>query len=914
MDDSPNREHRPQTKKRRHKKKRKKTKVGLFFKVLFIILAIVGFAVGGAILGAVMGIVESTDPLNTADVVPESYTSFIYDSKGNEIDKLHGDENREYVKLEAIPRDLRNAAIAIEDERFYEHNGIDMRGIFRAMFTNIKSRSFSQGASTITQQLIKNEVLKNPEKKLQRKIREQYLALNYEKSLTQQFGTKKKAKDYILELYLNSIALNHGLNGVEAASKYYYGKDVSELSLAECASIAGITKNPSLYSPISNPSKNKERQMTVLSKMKELGYITESEYQQAAKEDIYANLVGDTSNGETGISSHSYFVDALITQIAQDLITEKKMNKSQAYDMIYSGGLKINATVDVSMQTIMEDAYHDDSLFPPKGNSLDVSYTISVADNITGEQTHHTKTTTVTSEDEVEPFIQSVRNEFLNSSNHEVMDKKIVSDSLQSAMVIMDYRTGEVKALVGGRGDKQGDLVFNRATQAYRQPGSCFKPLAAYAPAIDMGLVMPGSIIMDEPFSVRGWSPSNWNGRYLGPCTVRQGIRDSMNVLAAKTIMMVGVDKAFEYLKNFGFTSLVENRNGHTDRVPSAALGGLTDGVSVLELTAAYSTIANGGVYNSPKFYTTVYDHDGQILLNTNTKESKRVLKATTAYLLTDMMKDVITGGGSATGRLANFRTHRMNIAGKTGTTTDDKDLTFAGYTPYYCAGIWLGYDTPKRITYDKSYHLVLWRHVMEKIHANLENKEFERPSGIVTRSLCGVSGGIPTELCKEDYYGNGIVTDIAAADFKSSSQVCKYHKKFKIDMSTGKLANEYCPEDSVKEVVLAVDPKTGEIINKPHNLNGKVDIDIHSTCTKHDINSKDNEDEDTDEDIPIGGDYPFDDDLDEDDKDKKNKPNKPNKPAEPPGLEEKNSQKDREDEPFVIGSDDTDDSVFLPE
>ena len=888
----------PQNKKRRRKKRRKKSVGGLIFKFVLIVMLIVGFAVGGAVLGAVMGIVGNTNLLNTEDVVPESYTSFIYDSNGNEIDKLHGKENREYAKLDVIPIHLQKAVISIEDERFYEHNGIDMRGIARAMVVNIKNRSFSQGASTITQQLIKNEVLTS-KKKLERKIKEQYLALSFEKSLDKQFDSKTKAKNYILEVYLNSIGLNHGLNGVQAASKYYFGKNVSELDLAECASIAGITKNPTLYSPLSHPDKNKERQMLVLSKMKELGYITEAEYNEAAKEDIYANL-SQSGKDNTTTASHSYFVDALIVQIAEDLVQQKNMNRSQAYNMIYSGGLKINATVDVNMQNIMEDSYKNPSLFPPKGNTLDVSYTLSVMNNTTKEQTHHTKTTTVTSENQVDPFVESVKAEFLNSSNTFVIDNLVVTESLQSSMVIMDYHNGEVKALVGGRGEKHGDLMFNRATKALRQPGSCFKPLAAYAPAIDMGLLMPGSVIIDEPYSVGGWSPKNWNNKFKGPCTVREGIRDSMNILAVKTIMKVGVDKSFEYLRNFGFTSLVarEERNGKiiSDKGPATALGGLTDGVSVLELTAAYSTIANDGVYNKPHFYTTIYDHKGNILLQ-NDDTSKRVLKSTTAYMLTDMMKDVITGGGSATGRLANFRGYKMNIAGKTGTTNENKDLMFAGYTPYYCAGIWLGYDIPKSITYDKSYHLLLWRDVMEKVHAGMKNKPFERPEGIVTRKFCSISGCVPTELCGRDYYGNGISSDISSADFGSTTKVCEYHKSFRVDLSTGKLANEYCPKEFVADVVLAVDPSTGAIVNKPSKVtNGKVNININETCTTHNAETKVKEEkEDIISEIPIGGEYPV------------NVPNE--KPSNDTDNNENTKPPDQDS-----GDNDADEDLFIPD
>ena len=675
-------------------------------------MVICGFIVGGATLGILIGIIDSTVVLNTEDVVPESYTSIIYDSKGNQIDKLHGTENREYVKLDQVPKSLQNAVIAIEDERFYQHNGIDIKGIFRAIAINIKNFGFSQGASTLTQQLIKNEVL-TQDQNISRKIKEQYLAMNFESNLKKQFDSKEKAKDYILELYLNSIALNHGLNGVQTASMFYYGKDVSELTLAESASIAGITKNPSLYSPVSFPNKNKERQELILDKMLSLGYISQSQHDQAVAEDIFANIVGKLTQDTDTPSHHSYFTDALIVQIADDLQTEKGMSRSQAYDMIYSGGLEVASTVDTSIQGIMEDSFKNDRLFPPKGNTWDVSYTISVADNITQEQTHHTKTTTVTSKDEVAPFVESVKNEFLNDSNTFILDKTIVNQSLQASMVLMDFHNGEVKGLVGGRGEKHGDLIFNRATQAYRQPGSCMKPLAAYGPALDMGLVKPGTIIMDEPLKVGGYQPKNWNGKYLGPCTVRQGLRDSMNILAVKTLMMVGIDKSYNYLEKFG----LKNLDPVNDKGLALALGGMTNGVSSLELTGAYSAIANEGQYIEPHLYTKVYDHNHNLLLEYK-DEKTQVISKDSALMLTNMLEDVIRGGGSATGRLANFS--GMSIAGKTGTTNENKDLSFAGYTPYYCGGIWMGYDTPKSLRYDKSYHLLLWRDIMEKVHKNL--------------------------------------------------------------------------------------------------------------------------------------------------------------------------------------------------
>ena len=818
--------------KRRRKRRKKKNLVGVFIIRLLIILIVVGvIAAAGMAIGAFVSIIGASPTLNAEDVVPESYTSIIYDQDGNEIDMLHGEENREYVKLSSIPVDLKNAIVAIEDERFYEHNGIDFRGIVRAVWVDISTRDFTQGASTITQQLMKNEVLSS-EKKLKRKIQEMYLAIAFEKQLTQSLGSKQKAKEYILELYLNSISLNHGLNGVQAAAKFYFGKDVSELNLAECAAIAGITKNPSAYSPLSNPEKNKERQTTVLNKMLELDYITQSEYNTAMADDIYSRIVGETKSEHTD-AMHNYFVDSVIAELADQLMEEKKMSKQQAYNMIYSGGLQIYTTVDTSMQDAMEESFANDELFPPNANTITASYTISVMDNATEEQTHTFREQTVSSEEEAEEFAQSVKDEVLNSSNTLVADKLTVAKSLQASMVIMDYHNGQVKAIVGGR-EKTGDLVFNRATQALRQPGSCFKVLASFVPALDLGVAMPGSFFKDEEFTFNGWSPKNWySSGYRGWATIRDGVRDSLNIVAAKTIAEVGVDNAFSYLENFGFTTLEGgvNENGLTDRGPAISLGGITNGISTLELTAAYSTIANGGVYNKPVFYTKVLDHNGNVIIDNTENESKRVIKETTAYMATEMMKDVITSGTGGLARLSG-----MTVAGKTGTTNDDKDLMFAGYTPYYCAGIWMGYDAPKKIPYDKSYHLLLWKDVMSKVHEGLENKTLmDRPSGISSITLCAEGGGAATELCDKDYYAaysyykHATSTDICTSDFKVE-KTCGVHKEFEICKVCGKLAGPNTAADDRMSVVLAVD-EDNNILNLPSKTDDVLIIDLKSEC-----------------------------------------------------------------------------------
>ncbi len=832
-------------KKRKRRRRKKKNPVLTIIKILAVLVIVCGFAGAGALLGVYMGIIDQSPSINIADVVPDNYTSIIYDSEGKEIDMLHSVENREYAKLSDIPQDLKDAVVAIEDERFYDHNGIDLKGIMRAIFANIESGIKggswkAQGASTITQQLIKNEKLSS-EKAITRKITEQYMAVTLEKDLEASLGSKEKAKNYILELYLNTIGLNHGLNGVKSAAKFYFGKEVSELTLSECAAIAGITKNPSKFSPISNPEANKERQSTVLYKMLELGYITQSEYDEALADDIYSRLVGNSSNDENTTASHSYFVDAVVVELLNQLQEEKGMTKQQAYNAIYSGGLQIYTTIDMDMQSSLDKAIANDSLYPSGSDALAVTYTISVMDKATEKQSHYERKATVNTQEEADAFVQSVKDELLNDSNKLVLDNVSIQKALQTSMVIVDNETGHVKALSGGR-DKNGDLVFNRATQGFRQPGSVFKVLAAYVPALDMGIAYPGSVYVDEEFEINGWKPNNWwRDGFRGPYTVREAIRDSANIIAAKTITDVGAQNAFNYLLEFGFKELVvsEEKNGkiYSDINANISLGGLTKGVSTLELAGAFAAIANGGLYNEPVFYTKVLDHDGDILLE-NVPEQKRIIKETTAYLVTDMMEDVISGGG--TGGLARFTSINMPVAGKTGTTTDDVDLVFAGFTPYYTGAIWMGYDQPKRINYDKSYHLLIWKAAMEEIHKGLETKQFARPDGLVSHTFCSESGMVPIDgLCTQDYYGATIKSDYSDKDFMFSEEVCTTHQKFRVNMTTGRLACPNCPVYDAIDVVLAVqtDEETGyiKIINKPNAEKleelGLIDIDVNLVC-----------------------------------------------------------------------------------
>ena len=376
--------------------------------------------------------------------------------------------------------------------------------------------------------------------------------------------------------------------------------------------------------------------------------------------------------------------------------------------------------------------------------------------------------------------------------------------------------------------------------------------MAAYAPAIDQDIYSAGSFIKDEPFTVGSWSPGNWWGSsYRGYATVREGIRDSMNILAAKVIVDAGVYNAYNYLLNFGFEQVTED-----DINANTSLGGLTNGVSVLELTAAYGAIANGGVYMKPTPYTKVLDHDGNVLLEYD-YEGKRVIKETTAFLLTDMMEDVISGGG--TGGLARFQKNNMPVAGKTGTTTDDKDLVFAGYTPYYAAGIWMGYDTPKKISYDKSYHLIVWRAIMDQLHDNLAYKEFEKPEGITTASYCAIQNGSPIDgVCSADYYGAGYYGNMVSTDYCTAATApksqCSAHAMYRICKESGCLAGPNCPDDVVEELSLAV--VNGQIVNRPSKEScaesGKIYVDISQTCSLTEHKTSESQ---VPSDVVIGGD-----------------------------------------------------------
>ncbi len=773
-----------------------------------VILGVVGVAGGIGTLNALIDSAPDIDELLN-QIEPEGYTTIIYDLEDNEIQQLHGaDANRIYVEYDQIPEYLSNSFIAIEDERFRKHNGIDLEGFMRAIVKNLQTMSFSEGASTITQQIIKNNVLGNSVT-IERKVQEMYLAVQLEKHLD---------KDRILELYMNTVNTGAGTNGVQTASHLYFNKDVWDINLAEAAVLASITNNPTRFNPITHPEDNRTRAERVLNKLLEQNLITQAEYDVAYNQDVYSEI--QVNNQTINASSdYSYFVDETITQVAKDLSIQKGYTDAQAYNLIYRGGLSIYITQDARMQQIMDDAFMNEENFPPKNEDYAVKlmYSLSIQkDDLTDTFYHEDQ---FDSREDADAYIQSVKDEYglteSDFTNNLATENALYIPQPQAAMVVMDYHNGYIKAMAGGRGQKRGNQTFNRATQAKRQPGSTFKILAAYAPALDARGYTLATVIDDVPFFTKlpngkTYSPKNWYSGYEGLSTARRGIIRSMNILAVRTVADIGVDLAYDYLLNFGFTTLVENdvRNGqsYTDKTLSLPLGGLTDGVTPLELTAAYGAVANGGEYQEPIFYTKILDHDGNVLM---TKESAhhQVINEYTSFLLTDAMVDVVSGSGG-TGWAANFKNVSMPVAGKTGTTTSTKDLWFAGYTPYYAAAIWMGYDKPQKMRYVRSYHKYIWRDVMEAIHEDLPRKEFEVPEGITRALVCSESGKLAVPgLCTDDPRGSTAYYEYFAPGTVPTEQ-CDVHKEVLVCTESGMFANEYCPPDTVVRRIVIERPE----------------------------------------------------------------------------------------------------------
>ena len=782
---------------------RRKLNISVFKTILVLFLAFVVIGIGAG-FGALKGILDDTPNINADALIPKGYKTTLVYQNGKEITTLaNSSSNREYVYYDSIPQDLVNAFVAIEDRRFWEHNGIDVQGIARAFIKGLKSRDFDEGASTLTQQLIKNNVFNvgldetTFLDRLERKVQEQYLAVDMEKKID---------KKSIVEYYLNTIYLGQGCYGVETAAQTYFGKELSQLTVSECAVLAAIPQNPTKFDPLIYPDDNKSRRIQVLKYMLDLEYITQAQYDEAINDNVYKRIasVSKKEQKQQKAEVNSYYTDEVINQLQSDLVA-KGYSEDEAEAMIWSGGLKVIVCQDPEIQEIADSVVNNADYWPEPVYQL--NYALTLADKETKVQTNYSVENLESwfaeqqgydysaryySEDEARAAADEFRDAMVAETGDEVFMEtfKLVIQP-QVSFTLMEQNTGQVKALVGGRGEKTENRSFNRATEATRQPGSCFKIVATYLPALEACGMSLATVYDDAPYYYQnGNQVFNWYGGYWGPKTIRYAIMESMNIIAVKCMTDVTPELAYDYLLKLGFTTLVERKTDSdglilSDINQSLALGGLTNGITNLEITAAYATIANGGNYIKPVFYSEVYDHEGNLLIDNREPEKTRVISEQTAWLLTSAMHDVVTGG---TGSGANSYTG-MYTAGKTGTTSGDFDNWFCGYNPYYTASIWLGND--ENITYSPgSIKCYMWRDIMDQI---IEKKgldtsaTFEMPDGIVQATVCSDTGLLPSNGCPT-------VTDYFDAS-KIPTKYCPGVKKVVVCNESHMLANKECPE-----------------------------------------------------------------------------------------------------------------------
>lgn len=687
--------------------------LGDILKVVIVIALCFVFVFGGFGAGMLLGYVSTTTTLSISDLTQteDVQTSFVYDINGTVISKLTGTENvdRVYVSYgDVMGTYIDEAIISIEDERFYEHSGIDVQRIGSAVLSALANGgTATYGGSTITQQTVKL-ISGQDEHSTSRKVQEWFSAMALEQDLS---------KDEILELYINLAPMGNNYIGIQAAAQNYFGKDARELNLAECAFLAGLPKSPSYYNPLRESGRRNalRRMRTVLEKMYELGYITEEEYQNA----LNTELVFQSSNATESTDINSYFSEYAVSEVISDLTVQRNISTSLATTIVYNRGYQIYTTLEPDVQAVVDEAFTNQDLF-----QRDPTLLVDYPEKPTG------------------------------------------------GMVVINVQTGAIAAMQGGYGEKTVNLGLNRAVDAYRSPGSSIKPLIDYAPALELQLICPSMLYVDEeshldPNNPEAVWPLNSDRAYAGAMTIRQAVTHSKNTIAVMVWNDVGGDTALWFLAQEGIDRLDEGA------YPAQAIGAFTTGMTPLEMAGAYSTLASGGVYTEPYAYTTVLDNDGNIVLTCN-PESYRVYSTETTFLMSSMLMDVVTSG-TASGYasvITNDAGEIIETGGKTGTTDDNLDKWFCGYTPYYCATVWYGYDNRLRQTVipqiDRSNAIRIWYYVMSRIHGDCASIGFPRPDTIISCEICS-SGYLATEYCRQagttytDYFVNGSYLDPTA-------------------------------------------------------------------------------------------------------------------------------------------------------
>lgn len=723
-------------------------------KLLVFAFVVICFAGLGVAVGIGKAYIETAPEIDVAQLTISDRTSFLYDKDGKLITSIADVEYRDWTDIEDIPDMLKNAFIAVEDVRFYKHSGVDFKRLFSAAL-EILGNTNSSGGSTITQQLIKNKIL-GTQRNYKRKIQEAYLALQLEKMIS---------KDDILEAYLNDIYLGESNYGVKTAAMDYFGKELSELTIRECAMLAGMNQSPYNYNPRRNMYVRDMMEITdnrtdlVLGRMYQAGYINSEQYEAALVEEVY--ILEESEQKQ--MYDMAYFVEYAIYDVVTHLLDQRglantKENRDAVENELRTGGYHIYTTVDPDIQNTVQDTLANWDGYPTLADSSKGVVEETMADGAV-----------------------------------------ITTVQPQAAAVVIDYHTGELRAVVGGREEPQIRRGQNRAYQSYTEVGSAIKPLSVYGPALDLG-VSPATIVANMDGRIEGWDtptgyPSGGLKSRYGPVTVRRGIMSSLNVVAARVLMQyVGVDVAADYLLQLGATESKINRDGS-----GLALG--TSGLTPIQMAAAYGTIASGGVYREPLSFTKVIDSDGNVILDADVvRDTHRVYQESTAYLLVDMLTDAVQSGTGTKAKIDG-----MTVAGKTGTNSDYASVYFAGMTPYYAATVWIGHDYPanklKEGADGGTYAAPLWKAFMEKIHESLEDKEIidvdPASLGLVKCTVCSVSGLLATEACNDDEDHKPVTDWFVSAN--RPTQYCDMHVTVSVCTESNAVATPFCPEESVQ-------------------------------------------------------------------------------------------------------------------
>ena len=737
------------------------------FILVFLLLCVIG---AGVVAGVFFGLFGDDFEITKEELTIGAANSVVVDQNGAVIAELSGDEKRKIISLEDMAEYLPKAYVAMEDERFYQHNGVDIKRTAGAILNTLLGDS-SYGGSTITQQLVKN-LTQDDERSgiagIMRKVREWAKAYQVERMIS---------KDQILELYLNILYVGGegNLHGVELGAEYYFNKSAKDLTLAECAYMAGINSSPSRYNPFDETKDNteliKNQTKVALNKMNELGYINSQEEYDAAIAEVDAGL--NFQKGEIATtSSYSYHTEAVLDQVIDQVMEEKGWSQQLAENYVYSSGLTIYSTVDMNIQTQMEEEFAKDRYI--------------VAGRATNKET----------------------GEKLNEHS-------------QAAMVMIDYKTGNVVGTVGGLGEKTESRGLNRATQSVRQTGSSIKPIAVIAPALQEKVITAATAYMDQQTDFGNYVPKNQSGTYSNDSVnIRYFIAKSLNVPAVKIMRELTPSKSIEYLNKMGLSHI----NTDEDADISLALGGTTNGATPLEMAGAYATIANDGVYITPTFYTKVEDSSGNTVL-TPKQEQTRVISEQNAYIVKSILQEPVRSGGTAT----YCAISGMDVAAKTGTTDDDYDRWLCGFTPYYAAACWFGYDQPETVYYSGNNPAgVIWDNVMTAIHEDLENATFTRPSGIVEQTVCRTTGCLATTGCNNKY------TEIFTQD--NLPEQCEGHGSQTICSESGLVATEYCSQycEVRQNYYGAVLPKEQLGLWTPVNGSSSSGNRVNGVCTLH--------------------------------------------------------------------------------